>query len=124
MKVRLIEPGNRPYKPTPLNHFVYDRYIRTPSVGLNTLATIIKQQVEDTLMYSESIARLVVNDILDADLILIGIFTFNENEAWLCAGAVFSEEQQGRNCAGRAACFDELPGGRTLLRLCTAGRRR
>lgn len=43
MKIRFIEPGNRPYKPTILNYFVYDRYIRTPSVGLNTLATIVKR---------------------------------------------------------------------------------
>ena len=28
MKIRFLEPGNRPYKPTPLNYFVYDRYIR------------------------------------------------------------------------------------------------
>ena len=69
MKVRVIEPGNRPYKPTILNHFVYDRYIRTPSVGLNTLATIVKEKVKDTLMYSESISRLVMDDILDADMI-------------------------------------------------------
>lgn len=41
MKIRFIEPGNRPYKKTPLNYVVYDRYIRTPSVGLNTLATIV-----------------------------------------------------------------------------------
>ena len=45
MKIRFLEPGNRPYKPTPLNYFVYDRYIRTPSVGLNTLATIVKELV-------------------------------------------------------------------------------
>ena len=77
MKVRFIEPGNRPYKPTPLNYFVYDRYIRTPSVGLNTLATIVKERVPDTLMYSESISRLAVEDIVDADIIFIGIFTFN-----------------------------------------------
>ena len=77
MKVRFVEPGNRPYKPTPLNYFVYDRYIRTPSVGLNTLATIVKETVPDTLMYSESISRLVMEDILDADIIFIGIFTFN-----------------------------------------------
>ena len=77
MKVRVIEPGNRPYKPTILNHFVYDRYIRTPSVGLNTLATIVKEKVKDTLMYSESISRLVMDDILDADMIVIGIFTFS-----------------------------------------------
>ena len=28
MKIRFLEPGNRPYKRTPLNYFVYDRYIR------------------------------------------------------------------------------------------------
>lgn len=33
MKIRFLEPGNRPYKPTPLNYFVYDRYIRTPLRG-------------------------------------------------------------------------------------------
>lgn len=73
MKVRFIEPGNRPYKPTPLNYFVYDRYIRTPSVGLNTLATIVKEKVPDTLMYSEAISRLVMEDLVDADIIFIGI---------------------------------------------------
>ena len=77
MKIRFIEPGNRPYKPTPLNYFVYDRYIRTPSVGLNTLATIVKEKVPDTLMYSEAISRLVMEDLVDADIIFIGIFTFN-----------------------------------------------
>ncbi len=82
MKIRFIEPGNRPYKSTILNYFVYDRYIRTPSVGLNTLATIVKARVEDTLMYSESISRLVMEDILDADLILIGIFTFSANRGY------------------------------------------
>ena len=76
MKVRFIEPGNRPYKPTPLNYVVYDRYIRTPSVGLNTLATIVKKEVDDTLMYSESISRIPLDDVLDADVIFIGIFTF------------------------------------------------
>lgn len=76
MKIRFIEPGNRPYKPTPLNYFVYDRYIRTPSVGLNTLATIVKKEEEDTLMYSEAISRIPKDDILDADVIFIGIFTF------------------------------------------------
>ena len=54
MKIRFLEPGNRPYKPTPLNYFVYDRYIRTPSVGLNTLATIVKELVDDTYMFSPS----------------------------------------------------------------------
>ena len=76
MKVRFIEPGNRPYRPTLLNYVVYDRYIRTPSVGLNTLATIVKKEVDDTLMYSESISRIPLDDLLDADVIFIGIFTF------------------------------------------------
>ena len=65
MKIRFLEPGNRPYKPTPLNYFVYDRYIRTPSVGLNTLATIVKELVDDTYMYSESISRIDMDDVGD-----------------------------------------------------------
>lgn len=76
MKIRFIEPGNRPYKPTILNYFVYDRYIRTPSVGLNTLATIVKKKIPDTYMYSESISRFDMKDIKDADIVFIGIFTY------------------------------------------------
>ncbi len=72
MKIRFLEPGNRPYKPTPLNYFVYDRYIRTPSVGLNTLATIVKELVDDTYMYSESISRIDMDDVEDADIVFIG----------------------------------------------------
>lgn len=93
MKIRFIEPGNRPYKPTLLNYFVYDRYIRTPSVGLNTLATIVKEKVEDTLMYSESISRLVMEDILDADLIFIGIFTFSANRGYELARYIKEHSQ-------------------------------
>ena len=74
MKIRFLEPGNRPIKPTPLNYFVYDRYIRTPSVGLNTLATIVKELVDDTYMYSESISRIDMADVEDADIVFIGIF--------------------------------------------------
>lgn len=76
MKIRFVEPANRPYKPTLLNYVVYDRYIRTPSVGLNTLATIVKNKYPDTYMYSESIAKLKMEDILDADIVFIGIFTY------------------------------------------------
>lgn len=47
MKIRFIEPGNRSYRKSILNYIVYDRYIRTPSVGLNTLATIVKSEVSD-----------------------------------------------------------------------------
>jgi radical SAM superfamily enzyme YgiQ (UPF0313 family) len=85
MKIRFVEPGNRPYQPSILNYFVYDRYIRTPSVGLNTLATIVQKKVPDTRMYSESISRLVMKDILDADLIFIGIFTFQARRGYALA---------------------------------------
>lgn len=75
-KIRFIEPGNRPYRKSIKNLYVYDRYIRTPSVGLITLATIAKKTVPDTFMYSESISKIVWEDVLDADIVFIGIFTF------------------------------------------------
>lgn len=84
-KIRFIEPGERPYKNTILNHFVYDRYIRTPSVGLNMLATIVKKEYPDTFMYSEAISKIVKQDVLDADVIFIGIFTFNANRGYQIA---------------------------------------
>lgn len=76
MKIRFIEPGNRPYRPHLFNLFVYDRYIRTPSVGLNTLATIVKKEYPDTYMYSESISKIRMEDVLDADIIFLGFFTY------------------------------------------------
>lgn len=76
MKIRFIEPGNRPYRRSLLNYVVYDRYIRTPSVGLNTLATIVKRENPDTYMYSESISKIKMDDVLDADIIFMGFFTF------------------------------------------------
>lgn len=76
MKIRFIEPGNRPYRKSILNYIVYDRYIRTPSVGLNTLATIVKSEVSDTYMYSESISKIDIDDVKDADIIFIGFFTY------------------------------------------------
>lgn len=76
MKIRFIEPGNRPYRKSIINYVVYDRYIRTPSVGLNTLATIVKREVPDTYMYSEAISRIDMDDVMDADIIFIGFFTY------------------------------------------------
>ncbi len=84
-KIRFIEPGERPYKTSLQNHFVYDRYIRTPSVGLNLLATIVKKKVKDTFMYSEAISKIVRSDVEDADVIVIGIFTFNANRGYKIA---------------------------------------
>lgn len=81
-KVRLIEPGNLPYRKSIQNYFVYDKYIRTPSIGLLTLATIVKQHIDDTFMYSESISKIRWDDVLDADMVLIGIFTFNANRGY------------------------------------------
>lgn len=84
-KIRFIEPGERPYKRTVLNHFVYDRYIRTPSVGLNLLATIVKKEYDDTYMYSEAISKILRKDVVDADVIFIGIFTFQANRGYQIA---------------------------------------
>lgn len=82
MKIRFVEPGNRPYKKSLKNQFVYDRYIRTPALGLITLATIAKKSVPDTYMYSEAISKIVWDDVLDADIVFIGIFTFNANRGY------------------------------------------
>ena len=86
MKIRLIEPANTPYRRSPLNLFVYDRHIRTPSQGLLTLSTIAKRMVEDTLMYSESISKIVWDDVLDADIVFLGVFTFNAQRGYELAG--------------------------------------
>ena len=81
-KVRFIEPGNPPYKKSIKNHFVYEACIRTPSHGLLTLATLVKERVDDTLMYSECISEVVWEDVLDADIIFIGCFTFAAPRAY------------------------------------------
>ena len=64
-KIRFLEPGNLPYRPSLKNLYVYDKYIRTPSVGLLTLATVVKEQYDDVLMYSESISKVKWKDVLD-----------------------------------------------------------
>lgn len=76
-KIRFLEPGNLPYRRSLKNLYTYDKYIRTPSTGLLTLATIVKEKVDNTLMYSESISKIRWEDVLDADIVFIGIFTFN-----------------------------------------------
>lgn len=81
-KVRFIEPGNLPYRKSFKNLYTYDKYIRTPSIGLLTLATIVKQHINDTFMYSESISTIKWSDILDSDIVFIGIFTFNANRGY------------------------------------------
>lgn len=76
-KIRFIEPSNAPYRPSIENLFVYDKYIRNPSLGLMTLATIAKQKCRDVLMYSESISKIKWDDVFDADIVFISIFTFS-----------------------------------------------
>ena len=76
-KIRFIEPGNLPYRKSPKNLYTYEKYIRNPSIGLLTLATIVKDVVDDTFMYSESISKVRWDDVLDADIVFIGIFTFS-----------------------------------------------
>ena len=71
-KVRFVEPGNLPYRMSVENLFTYDKYIRNPSIGMLTLATIVKKMVSDTFMYSESISKVQWNDVLDADIVSSG----------------------------------------------------
>ncbi len=85
MKIRFLEPGNPPYRPSPLNLFIYDKYIRTPSTGLLTLATIARGHADDCLMYSESVSKIRWEDVLDADIIFIGIFTFSADRGYKLA---------------------------------------
>ena len=92
-KVRFLEPGAPPYHRTPLNLFVYDRYIRTPSVGQLTLATIVRERVPDTFMYSESISKIQWGDVLDADIVFISAFTFAAPRGYELADKVRRESE-------------------------------
>jgi anaerobic magnesium-protoporphyrin IX monomethyl ester cyclase len=77
-KIRFIEPGNySPYKKSIANVLTYNKYIRNPSTGIIILTTIVKKRIDDTLMYSESISEIFWKDIYDADIVFIGINTFN-----------------------------------------------
>ena len=91
MKIRLIEPANTPYRRSPLNLFVSHEHIRTPSPGLLTLSTIAKRIVDDTLMYSESISEIVWEDVLDADVVFLSIFTFSAPRGYELAELVRRE---------------------------------
>lgn len=88
MKIRFLEPGNLPYRKSLRNYFVYDKYIRTPSHGLLTLATIVNRTIDDVFVYSESISKIVWKDVLDADLVFISIFTFNANRGYELADLI------------------------------------
>lgn len=93
MKIRFIEPSNRPYRRSIKNLYVYDRYIRTPSVGLLTLTTIVQEQYPDTLMYSESISKIEWRDVLDADVVFIGIFTFQAMRGYEIAAYIHNHSE-------------------------------
>ena len=47
-----------------------------------TLATVLKKEYDDVFCYSESISKIVWNDVFDADIIFITIFTFNANRGY------------------------------------------
>lgn len=81
-KIRFIEPGNLPYRKSIKNLYTYEKYIRNPSIGLLTLATIVKDVIDDTFMYSESISKIKWDDVLDADIVFISIFTFSANRGY------------------------------------------
>lgn len=109
MKIRLIEPGNLPYKKSLKNYFVYDKYIRTPSHGLLTLATIIHRKVDDVLIYSESISKILWDDVFSADIIFISIFTFNANRGYELADYIRSHSNSIIVFGGLHAtlCYEE-----------------
>ena len=88
-KLRFIEAGavNR-YQKTWKNHFLYNGNICNPSTGLITLATIAKQKVDDTLMYSEAISEIRWDDIADADVVFISINTFNATRGYEIARSI------------------------------------
>lgn len=93
MKIRFIEPGNTPYKKSIKNLYVYDGHIRTPSNGMITLATVLNQKYADVYCYSESISEIVWDDVLDADIIFISIFTFNANRGYELADYIKSNSR-------------------------------
>ena len=63
-KVRFIEPGNRIlYKRSLVNFFIVGKTIKNPSNGPITLATIVKKQIDDTLVYSESFSKIDFEDV-------------------------------------------------------------
>jgi len=90
-KVRFIEPGNLPYRTSVKNLYTYDKYIRNPSIGMLTLATIAKRTVNDAFMYSESISKIKWDDVLDADIVFIGIFTFSAHRGYALANYIKSK---------------------------------
>ena len=93
MKIRFIEPGNLPYRKSIKNLYVYDKYIRTPSQGAMTLATIVNRHYTDVKMYSESISEIIWNDILDSDVVFISIFTFSANRGYELADKIRRESK-------------------------------
>ncbi|MDR1839185.1 MAG: B12-binding domain-containing radical SAM protein [Treponema sp.] len=85
-KIRFIEPGNySPYRKSIANILTYNKYIRNPSTGLITLATIVKKRINDTFMYSEAISEIRWEDIYNADIVFIGINTFNAVRGYVIA---------------------------------------
>lgn len=93
-KIRFIEPGNcSPYKRSIANLYTYNKYIRNPSTGLITLTTIVKDIVADTLMYSESISKIDFQDVLDSDIVFIGINTFNAVRGYKLASYLKKESK-------------------------------
>lgn len=91
MKIRFLEPGNRPYRKSLLNLFVYERYIRAPSNGMLILAGIARRKFDDVFCYSESISKVVWEDALDADVVCISAFSFAAPRAYEMAARLHAE---------------------------------
>lgn len=91
MKIRFLEPGNRPYRRSLLNSLVYERYIRTPSNGMLILAAIAHKRYDDVYCYSESISKVDWSDVLDANVVCISAFSFAANRAYKMAEKLHAE---------------------------------
>ena len=77
-KIRFIEPGSDiPQKKSLFNLLTYNQFIRNPSTGLIILTTIVQEEINDTMMYSEAISEIDFNDVFTADIVFIGINTFS-----------------------------------------------
>jgi radical SAM superfamily enzyme YgiQ (UPF0313 family) len=88
VKIRFLEPSNLPYRRSPKNLFVYDKYIRNPSQGAMTLATIVHREYPDVLMFSESISKVIWDDVFTSDVVSISIFTFNADRGFELADLI------------------------------------
>ena len=123
-KVRFIEPcGCIHYKKSITNIFTYNKYICNPSTGLIILATIVKNVVEDTLMYSEAIGDIDFGDVLDSDIVFIGINTFSAIRGYQIAKQIKETSKALVVMGGLHATLNYSETAQHVIMFCEARRR-